>query len=812
MSGGPTTGPGAESSARTPEDASRGPRAAPETEVVLRIAGMHCASCVASVERALESVPSVTEAQVNLVDETARVRVALGSEPPDDGTAAVEAMAGAVADAGYEAAALGEAEDQAAAARAQDADREAEVRTLLRRFKVGAAFGLPVFVLGHWDMIPGLPAMSEAAQAAAWRASAALALPVLLCAGRGFFARAWAAGRRGRCTMDTLVALGTGAAWAQSMTVVLAPQLLPGQLGRPFFEAVAAVVVLVLLGQVLEARAKGRTARALRELFALAPETADRLRRDGRAETVPVAEVRPGDLLRVRPGARVPLDGVVRSGAGEVDESMLTGESLPVAKAAGDEVTGGSVNGMGVLDVKVTRVGAQTVLARIVDMVQRAQAAKPPVQRAVDAVAAWFVPAVVVVAAATFAAWAAWGPEPRLNFAVATAVSVLVVACPCAMGLATPLSVMLAIGQAARRGVLIRDGGALQRARRVNAVVLDKTGTLTEGRPAVAAVHPAPGVREADLLSWTASVEAASEHPMAKAVVQRAAARGARLRDAERFAAHPGLGASAVVEGRRVLVGSVAFLDGAGVKLDELRDALADIAGAGRTPVLTAVDGTPVGALGMEDVVRPEARPAVERLRKSGVEAWMATGDEEGAAERVARHVGIARVSARASPAEKAGLVADLQARGRVVAMIGDGINDGPALAGADVGVAMGGGTDVAREAGDVVLLGDSLRGAETLLSLSRATSRNIAQNLVGAFAYNVVAIPVAAGLLYPWTGLLLSPAVAGAAMAFSSVTVVANANRLRRWRPVRASKSQHRRGRPRATKPSAGSSPDDRR
>lgn len=783
MNAGPSVGVGGRPAPRAPTDRGQDaqPGAAPEAEVVLRISGMHCASCVSSVERALKSVASVARTDVNLVDETARVRVVGGSGPPQTGAAA-EAMARAVADAGYEAAPLGEAEDPTAAAREADAGREAEVRTLLRRFKVGAAFGLPVFVLGHWDMIPGLPAMSEAGRAWAWRASAALALPVLLYAGRGFFARAWTAGRRGRFTMDSLVALGTGAAWLQSMTVVLAPQLLPGQLGRPFFEAVAAVVVLVLLGQALEARAKGRTARALRELFALAPETAERMQGD-RAETVPLAAVRPGDLLRVRPGARVPLDGVVRFGAGEVDESMLTGESLPVAKAAGDEVTGGSVNGTGALDVEVVRVGAETVLARIVDLVQRAQAAKPPVQRAVDAVAAWFVPAVVVVAAATFAAWAAWGPEPRLNFAVATAVSVLVVACPCAMGLATPLSVMIAIGQAARRGVLIRDGAALQTARRVNALVLDKTGTLTEGRPAVAGVHPAAGVREADLLAWTASVEAASEHPVAKAVVQRAQAGGARLSDAQRFAAHPGLGASAVVGGRRVLVGSAAFLEGAGVKLDALRDVLAGVAEAGRTPVLTAVDGALAGALSMEDTVRADARPTVERLRKRGMDVWMATGDEEGAAQRVARQVGIAHVSARASPADKANLVARLRERGRVVAMIGDGINDGPALAGADVGVAMGGGTDVAREAGDVVLLGDSLRGAETLLSLSRAASRNIAQNLVGAFAYNVVAIPVAAGALYASTGLLLSPAVAGAAMAFSSVTVVANANRLRRWR-----------------------------
>lgn len=757
----------------------------PETEVVLSISGMHCASCVASVERALASVPGVARAEANLVEETATVRVAGGGRWTEEAVqVAGEAMSEAVAAAGYGASVLEGPDSQAAAARTRDAERDAEAAVLLRRFKVAAAFGLPVFVLGHWEMLPWTSPMSEAARTAAWQASAALILPVLLYAGRGFFAGAWLAGRRGRFTMDSLVALGTGAAWLQSMTVVLAPHLLPGQLGRPFFEAVAAVVALVLLGQVLEARAKGRTARALRELFALAPETAERLRSDRvETETVPLSAVGPGDLLRVRPGGRVPVDGIVESGASEVDESMLTGEALPVAKAAGDPVTGGSVNGAGALVVEAVRVGADTVLARIAHMVRRAQAAKPPIQRAVDAVAGWFVPAVVVVAAATFAAWAVWGPAPRLNFAVATAVSVLVVACPCAMGLATPLSVMIAIGQAARRGVLIRDGAALQRARRVDTVLLDKTGTLTEGRPAVASVHAAPGCPEAELVAWAASVEDASEHPVARAVAQFAAARVSRPRPAERFAAHPGLGASAVVEGRRVLVGSAAFLEGAGVDLDPLREVLDELAEKGRTPALVAVDGALAGVFGVVDQVRPGAAAAVARLRGRGIDVRMATGDAEAPARRVARQVGIERVTARASPADKADLAAELRERGRVVAMIGDGINDGPALARADVGIAMGGGTHVAREAGDVVLLGDSLRGAETLLRLSRAASRNIAQNLVGAFAYNVVAIPVAAGALYPWTGLLLSPAIAGAAMAFSSVTVVANANRLRRWR-----------------------------
>lgn len=745
-------------------------------EVLLRVSGMHCASCVASVERALAGVAGVSDAQVNLLEETARVRVGGGAA-----AAAGGAMVRAVQEAGYDAAVLPGAEAVEAAARAKDAEREAEARELLRRFKVAAVCGFPVVVLGHWSAIPGLAPMSEAAQQWAWRASALLAVPLVVYAGRGFFAGAWSALRRGRFTMDSLVALGTGAAWLYSMAVVLAPSLLPGQLGHPFFEAVAAVIALVLLGQAIEARAKGRTARALRALFALAPETAERLS-GGRAETVPAAAVRPGDVLRVRPGARVPLDGFVRSGESEVDESMLTGESLPVAKAAGDPVTGGSVNGAGALVVEVSRVGADTVLARIVDMVRRAQAAKPPVQRAVDTVAGYFVPAVVLVAAATFAVWAVAGPEPRLDFAVATAVSVLVVACPCAMGLATPLSVMIAIGQAARRGVLIRDGAALQRARRVDTVLLDKTGTLTEGRPTVAAVHPAPGFGERALLEIAASAEAASEHPAAKAVVRYAAEQGAEPHEAERFAAHPGHGVSAVVEGRRVLAGSPAFIEGAGVETKPLEGALAGLAEAGHTPVTVAVDGALAGAFGVADAVRPGAAEAVRRLQDRGVEVRMLTGDEEAPARRVAAVVGIGEVAARATPADKAAVVAGQRKAGRVVAMIGDGINDGPALAAADVGVAMGGGTDVAREAGDVALLGDSLRGVETLLDISRAATRNIAQNLAGAFAYNVIAIPVAAGLLYPSAGLLLSPTIAGAAMAFSSVTVVANANRLRRF------------------------------
>ena len=460
---------------------------------------------------------------------------------------------------------------------------------------------------------------------------------------------------------------------------------------------------------------------------------------------------------------------------------MVTGESLPVLREAGDEVIGGTVNGTGALTVLVERVGEDTVLARIADMVQRAQGSKPRIQKAVDAVAARFVPAVIAVALATFAAWMALGPEPRLSFAVATSVAVLVIACPCALGLATPISVMIAIGRAAAHGVLVRDGEALERARRVDTVVLDKTGTLTRGRPSVVLAEAVAG---GDFLRAAAGVEALSEHPVAKAVVRHARREGIEPGEAAHFAAHPGRGVSAVVDGRRVIAGSAAFLAEAGVGAEAAAGALERVADAGATPVIVAVDGAAAGVIGVTDAVRPGARAAVERLRRRGVRVVMLTGDDEAAARRVAAQVGIAEVEARVRPEEKAARVEALQGEGRVVAMVGDGINDAPALAAADVGVAMGGGTDIALRTGDAALLGDSLRGVEALLLLSGATRRNIVQNLVGAFAYNVVGIPLAAGVLYPFSGLLLPPMFAGAAMALSSVTVVANANRLRRFEP----------------------------
>ena len=744
-------------------------------EVQLRIRGMHCASCVRTVEKALGGAEGVGEASVSLVEEVARVRLR--------GAADSAALVSAVEEAGYGAEMLAGTEAVLNAAREHDEERDTERVALMRRFRVGVACGLPVVLIAHWEMIPGLPPLAGSVRVAGAWLSGLLTLPILLYTGCGFFTGAWTAARRGSANMDTLVALGTGAAWLYSTVAIAAPHLFPGCSARPFYEAVAVVITLVVLGQAIEARARGRTARALRSLFDLSPETADRIAEHG-VETVPVGAIVPGDMLLVRPGARVPLDGQVREGESEVDESMITGESAPVAKSPGDGVVGGTVNGTGALTVETTRVGADTVLARIIGLVQRAQGTKPPIQRTVDVIAGYFVPAVILVSLVTFSVWALAGPEPRLNLAAVTAVAVLVIACPCALGLATPISVMIAIGKAAAHGVLIRDGEALQRARRVDTVVLDKTGTLTLGKPSVAFAEGAPGVAGRELLEAAASVEEASEHPAAGAIVRHAVERGVRWPRAEHFVAHPGRGASASVGGRRVLVGSPSFAAEAGVELGPVDAHLGRAARQGATPVVVVADGVAVGVFGVADVVRAEARGAVGRLRRGGVEVMMLTGDEEAAAKRVAGEVGIERVAARVSPAEKARVVRGLRGEGRVVAMVGDGINDAPALATADVGIAMGSGTDVALQTGDVALLGDSLRGVETLLDLSRAAHRNIVQNLVGAFAYNVLGIPLAAGVLYPSLGLLLSPMFAGAAMAFSSVTVVANANRLRGYSP----------------------------
>ena len=749
----------------------------------LSVEGMHCAACVGRVERALAAVPGVVACSVNLVDHSASLEV-------DSDVFDMEEATGAVDRAGYAAsprrsAALETGEDSAA----RDAERDREWERAIRRFWVGALFGLPVVVLGHLSLVPGLEHLGH--DRGLQVLSGLLTIPIMTWVGGGFFTRAWKQFLRGESTMDTLIALGTGAAFAYSVVAVAAPGLFPEGTAHPFFEAAAVVITLVVLGQALEARARGKTSKALRALLQLRPDRAW-VRRDGEDVEVDVADVHVGDHVILRPGARVPVDGEVVEGESEVDEALVTGESLPVPKQIGDSVVGGTINGAGGLVFEARKVGEDTVLARIVEQVRVAQTSKPPIQRLADRIAGWFVPSVVAIALLAGVVWYFIGPEPRLNFAVVVAVSVLVISCPCALGLATPISVMIGIGKGAERGILIRNGEALERARAVDTIVLDKTGTLTRGALAVVGVRALGDASEEDVLAWAAAAERASEHPVAHAIREAAADGGSSVPRAQGFRARPGRGVEADVLGVKIRVGTADFLSEHDVDLELLSRHLQEPpfpewTSQGVSWVLVSREARVVGAIGVADQVKADAAATVARLRAQGIRVVMLTGDQEAVARTVAAQVGIDELRARVLPEQKASVVAELRAQGRTVAMVGDGVNDAPALAAADVGIAIGSGTDVAMEAADITLMGERVGAVADALDLSRATVRNVRQNLFGAFIYNVLAIPLAAGLLYPALGVLLSPMLAGAAMAFSSVTVVSNANRLRAWRPAEA-------------------------
>jgi Cu+-exporting ATPase len=605
--------------------------------------------------------------------------------------------------------------------------------------------------------------------------------------GRRFLVRAARGLRHGELTMDTLVAMGTMAAYGYSLVVTLLPEMVmeAGLSGETYFDSAAVIIGLVLLGRWLEARAKGQAAGAVKALLKLRPATA-RVLRDGREQDLPLDQVRVGDLLRVRPGDRVPVDGAIVDGSSAIDESMLTGESIPVERAAGDQVIGATMNASGSFVMRAERIGRDTTLAQIVRLVEQAQGSKAPIQRVADAVTGWFVPVVVALAVLAFAGWMLVGPEPRLPFALSAAIAVLIIACPCAMGLATPTAIMVGTGKGAEAGILVRDGAALESAERISAVVLDKTGTITRGEPTLQAVVATDGATEDELLSLTAAAERGSEHPLAEAIVRAAEERSLLVGGPESFEAVPGGGVRATVDGRLLLLGTEAFLAGEGVDASPLARPAAEEAQRGRTPVLVAIDGRAAGVLALADPVKPESSDAVRRLHEAGVEVWMITGDRRAVADAIGAQVGIGpdRILAEVRPADKAARVAELQRRGRV-AMVGDGVNDAPALAQADLGIAIGTGADVAVQASDVTLVGDDLRAVPGAIRLSRATMRTIRQNLVWAFGYNVLLIPVAAGLLYPLTGWLLSPALAAGAMALSSVSVVTNSLRLRRFRPA---------------------------
>jgi Cu+-exporting ATPase len=653
-----------------------------------------------------------------------------------------------------------------------------------RRFFVGVALTVPLLVLAMGPML-GLPVEAWIGTRAARWAELVLATPVVLWSGWPFLVRGWTSFRTLRLNMFSLIAMGVTAGYLFSLVAVLAPGLFPagfrdhsGQVGV-YFEASAVIVVLVLLGQILELGARARTGTAIRALMDLAPATARRIGPDGAETEVPLDDVAAGDRLRVRPGEKVPVDGAVIEGRSSVDESMLTGEPVAIEKAPGDPVTGATLNGSGSLIIEARRVGSETTLARIVDMVAAAQRSRAPIQQVADSVAAWFVPAVIAAAVLAFVAWAAFGPPPALAYALVSAIAVLLIACPCALGLATPVSVMTATGRGAQAGVLIRDAAALQAFAEVDTLVIDKTGTLTEGKPALAAVLPVPGQDEAELLRLAASLERASEHPLAEAIVHGAEARGLGLAPADDFQAVTGKGVKGRVEGRTVALGNAAFLDDLGIDAAGLPDAQTR-RDAGETVMLVALDGAAAGLLAVADPVKETTPAALAALHELGLRIVMATGDAERTAQAVGRDLGIDDVRAGLAPEDKAALIQELQAGGARVAMAGDGINDAPALARADVGIAMGTGADVAIESAGLTLVKGDLNGIARARRLARATMRNIRQNLFFALVYNAAGVPVAAGILYPWLGVLISPMFAAAAMSFSSVSVIGNALRLR--------------------------------
>ncbi|MCS7025234.1 MAG: heavy metal translocating P-type ATPase [Bryobacteraceae bacterium] len=657
-----------------------------------------------------------------------------------------------------------------------------ELNLMRRRLYVAALLTLPLMVLA-------MSSMSSDSPGERWQVlvQAALAAPVVLWCGYPFFERGWKSIARRSPNMFTLISLGTGAAFGYSLVAALAPSLIPPSMrehhGQPavYFEAAAMIITLVLLGQVLELKARAATSRAIRSLVELAPKMARMVMAPGVEMDVPVESVHPGDLLRVRPGERIAVDGVVVEGTSAVDESMVTGEPMPVEKLPGSKVTAGTLNGAGSFVMKAERVGAETLLSRIVQMVAEAQRSRAPIQRLADRVSAWFVPAVVLVSVLTFLAWAGWGPEPRLAHALVNAVAVLIIACPCALGLATPMSIMVGMGAGARSGILVRDAEALETLARVDTLIVDKTGTLTEGRPQLTRVEAGDGFNEEELLRLAASLEQASEHPLAAAILGAARLRGLALSKPGVPQTLPGLGVQGEVDGKRVALGTRRLMNQLQVDLHTLADRLDRLSQAGRTVVFMALDQKAAGFFLMDDPIKPTTPAALQALRQDGVTIIMASGDQEEAARMVAQKLGIEHVEAEVLPAHKLELVSRLQQQGRIVAMAGDGINDAPALAKANVGIAMGNGTDVAMESAAVTLVKGDLHGIVKARRLSQAVLKNIRQNLFFAFLYNFLGVPLAAGVFYPVFGILLSPVIAAAAMTFSSVSVISNALRLRR-------------------------------
>ena len=754
----------------------------PDTATLrLGIKGMSCASCVTQVEKALQQAPGVVSATVNPASATADIIY----QPKTIDHAALHR---AIKSAGYQATDAPASTETGVSS--QDAEQAREYRALMRKFWFAALISAPVMLFSYPDLIPGLRdwmPMGSIERRAVWALLGLLAVPVMVWSGSQFFTGMVEGLKHRSANMHTLIALGISAAFLYSVVAVVFPELFPDPaLAEVFWDVTTVVVALVVLGLALEVKAKGRTSEAIRKLVGLQAKTA-RVIRDGKEMDLPVEEVLAGDTVVVRPGEKIPVDGEVIEGGSAVDESMITGESVPVEKHPGDEVIGATLNKTGSFRFRATKVGKDTALANIIRMVQDAQGSKAPIQRVVDAVSGYFVPAVMILALLAFVAWYDFGPEPRIIYATIVLVTTLIIACPCALGLATPTSLTVGIGKGAENGILIRSGDALQTAKRLDAIVLDKTGTITRGEPQLTDVIPAAGFDESDVLRLAASLERGSEHPLGEAIVGGAQARGLSLSDTRDFSAIPGHGVEGKIDGRPVILGNARLMAERGIALTELTGHWDRLAEGGKTPMFVAVDGRAAGLVAVADTVKPDSQAAIARLKAIGLEVIMLTGDNHRTAHAIARQVGVDRVLAEVLPQDKAHEIQKLQLEGKTVAMVGDGINDAPALAQANVGLAIGTGTDVAIEASDITLIKGSLTGVATAIEISRATMRNVQQNLFGAFFYNVLGIPVAMGLLYPFFGLLLSPLIAAAAMAFSSVTVVSNANRLRYFKPSRS-------------------------
>ncbi|PPD35623.1 MAG: copper-translocating P-type ATPase [Methylomonas sp.] len=733
-----------------------------EQEIRLSILGMRCAGCIAAVETALQEVVGVKSVNVNFADHSA---VVTGVAPP-------EQMKRALKQAGYDAAVMEGLEDPAEEEQ-QEADR---YRDLMKKASVAGVLGVPLMLGAHLDWFP---MMGTAAGTEFWTYVALLTLAVMFYAGGHFFASAIKLLRVKQANMDTLIALGTGSAWLYSSIVIDYSDQLPSLSNHAYFEASAVILAFINLGSALETRARGRTSAAIRALIGLQPRTA-RVIRDGQELDIAIEDVGLGEVLRVRPGEKIAVDGILQEGHSTVDESMLTGESLPVEKIAGSSVAAGTINQTGSFLFTATRIGRDTALAQIIHSVRQAQSSKPELARLADKISAIFVPVVVGIALFTFLVWLIFGPTPSLGYAFVTAMTVLVIACPCALGLATPISVMVAVGRAAQMGVLIRKGEALQTAGKLTCMILDKTGTVTLGKPTLAHVAAFEGYSEEQVLQRAASLESGSEHPLAAAILSAAQARSLTLDKVRKFHAVAGHGITGRIRDQQWLLGNAALMAEHAISIDAHKDQMAALAAMGQTPMFLAVEQTIAGIVSVADPIKTDSALAVQQLKQRGIRVLMVTGDNEITAKAIAAQAGITEVRAQVLPQDKAAVVKQLQAQGEKVGMVGDGINDAPALAQADVGFAIGSGTDVAIESADVVLLQGSLLKLPEAISLSKLTVKNIKQNLLGAFFYNTIGIPVAAGLLYPLFGVLLNPMIAGAAMAMSSVTVVTNANRLR--------------------------------